>query len=255
MRRVVIVPVYNEQAVVAAVLDRVWPQVDILIVVNDGSTDESHPRIEAWAQSKTGVYLVSSPVNRGQSAGLKRGYAIMHYLLERALIGPGDPVVEMDCDGQHDPAYVTPLIESWQRSQADIVLARRDLASYPFYKMVGNWGLTVINSLLAGQRFFDAVSNFRVASAQARSELLHYYTGYRYSGSFEANIIYAGLGYKTDNSFKVHVPLYRAGARASDGWHIVGTGLRAWYRVRAKRPAQDLEAFVRNTLTDLVLPK
>jgi glycosyltransferase involved in cell wall biosynthesis len=255
MRRVVITPVYNEQDGIADVLDQMWPQVDILIVVDDGSTDGSRLQVEAWAQERAGVYFVSSPVNRGQSAALKRGYAVAHHLLERGLIADKDPVVEMDSDGQHDPAYLTSLIDFWQRANADIALAQRDFAGYPFYKRVGNWGLTCINSALTGQRYFDAVSNFRVTSARARSELLCYYTGYRYSGSFEANIIYAGLGYKTDNSFKVHVPLYRTGTRAMDGWHIVWTGLRVWQRVRARRPSTDVDAFVRETLADLVLPK
>lgn len=254
-KRVAITPVHNEQDSIVNVLERIWPQVDLLIVVEDGSTDDTCARIAAWAEGRSNIYFVSSPVKLGQSTALKRGYALVHEMLRRGVIAPDDPVIELDSDGQHDPAYVTPLFEFWQRCGADIVLARRDFAGYPLYKRFGNWGLTVINSLLTGQRFYDAVSNFRVASARARSDLLQYYTGYRYSGSFEANIIFAGLGYRTDNSFRVHVPLYRTGARARDGWHIVWTGLQAWYRVRRRLPNRDTEAFVQQTLADLVLPR
>jgi len=253
-KRIAITPVHNEQDSIAAVLERIWPQVDLLIVVEDGSTDDTRARVAAWAEGRLNVYFVSSPTRLGQSRALKRGYALVHELLRRGVIAPDDPVIELDSDGQHDPAYITPLFEFWQSCGADIVLARRDFAGYPLYKRFGNWGLTIINSILTGQWFFDAVSNFRVASARARSDLLPYYTGYRYSGSFEANIIFAGLGYRTDNTFRVHVPLYRTGARARDGWHIVWTGLRAWARVRARRPSPDVERFVQATLADLVLP-
>lgn len=254
MKRVAITPAHNEQDSIVAVLARIWPQVDLLIVVEDGSTDDTRARVEAWAEGRSNVYFVSSPTKLGQSRALKRGYALVHELLRRGVIAPDDPVIELDSDGQHDPAYITPLIEFWQRSGADIVLARRDFAGYPLYKRFGNWGLTAINSVLTGQRLFDAVSNFRVASARARSDLLRYYTGYCYSGSFEANIIFASLGYRTDNSFRVHVPLYRTGARARDGWHIVWTGLQAWVRVHRRQASPDVETFVQATLADLVLP-
>lgn len=255
MKRVAITPAHNEQNTIISVLERIYPQVDLLIVIEDGSTDNTRGYIESWARERRDVYFISSPVKLGQSTALKRGYALVYELLRRGEIAQDDPVIELDSDGQHDPAYITPMFEFWQRCGADIVLARRDFAGYPLYKRFGNWGLTIINSLLTGQRFYDAVSNFRVASARARSDLLQYYTGYRYSGSFEANIIFAGLGYRTDNTFPVHVPLYRAGARARDGWHIVWTGLRAWYRVRRRIPNRDTETFVQQTLADLVLPK
>jgi len=255
MKRIAITPAHNEQDSILGILERIYPQVDLLIVVEDGSIDQTRAYIEAWAGERQNVFFISSPIRLGQSTALKRGYALVHELLRRGVIAADDPVIELDSDGQHDPAYITPLFEFWQSCEADIVLARRDFAGYPLYKRFGNWGLTVINSILTGQRFFDAVSNFRVAPARARSELLPYYTGYRYSGSFEANIIFAGLGYRTDNTFRVHVPLYRAGARARDGWHIVWTGLRAWWWVRLRQPNQDTEAFVQQMLTDLVLPK
>lgn len=255
MKRIVITPVHNEQSTIETMLDTIWPQIDILIVIEDGSTDNSRSQVEAWIQTRRGGYFITSPTRLGQSTALKRGYALVHNLLQQGFIQSQDPVVEIDSDGQHDPEYITPLIDFWQESEADVVLARRDFAGYPLYKLVGNLGLTTINSLLIGQRLFDAVSNFRVASAQARSDLLQYYIGYCYSGSFEANIILAGLGYKIDNSFKIHVPLYRTGARAKDGWHIVWTGLRTWHRVRTRKPIRGLETFMSETLADLVFPK
>ena len=55
MKTIAITPVFNEENVIISVLDRIKRHVDLLIVSNDGSTDETEALIEAWRQDKQGV--------------------------------------------------------------------------------------------------------------------------------------------------------------------------------------------------------
>ena len=45
--RTVMIPAYNEQNVIQTMLEAIWPQVDVLVVVEDGSTDDTRAQIAA----------------------------------------------------------------------------------------------------------------------------------------------------------------------------------------------------------------
>lgn len=253
MKRIALTPVYNEEKVIVDVLDRIKKYVDYIIIVNDGSKDSSKEKILEWKKRNQGVYFISSERNEGCSTALRRGYAFVTHLVETGQIDENDLIIELDSDGQHDPAHIKSLFDRWENGNGvDIVLAQRDFSNYPFYKIVGNRGLTLIASVLGWFRYKDVESNFRVTPAYLFPELLKYYTGYRYSAAFEIGIIYGLLKYKTDNNFLVKVPYYRAGSRASDGIHIVLTGLYTWLKVKLGIHNKDLRAFIDETVRRLV---
>ena len=65
-RRIAVVPAYNEEPTVAAVLDELYPLVDELVVVDDGSTDDTRNEIEQWlARGRPHCRLLVHEVNRG----------------------------------------------------------------------------------------------------------------------------------------------------------------------------------------------
>ena len=66
-RRIAVVPAYNEEPTVAAVLDELYPLVDELVVVDDGSTDCTRAAIEDWMRGKERAQLLIHDVNRGMS--------------------------------------------------------------------------------------------------------------------------------------------------------------------------------------------
>ncbi|MBI1748524.1 MAG: glycosyltransferase family 2 protein [Acidobacteria bacterium] len=252
-RRISITPVYNEEEVIVRVLTEIRQHVDYMIIVNDGSSDSSKEKILDWKKNNTGIYFISSEKNEGCSVALKRGYALVTHLFETRQLEKDDLIIELDSDGQHDPAYIAGLFELWEKNtDIDIVLAQRDFSNYPFYKLFGNRGLTFIASLLAGYRYNDVESNFRVAPAYLFSKLLKYYTGYRYSAAFEIGIIFGHLKLKTDNNYVVKVPYYRPRSRASDGFHIVATGLYTWLRLKMGIENKNTRSFVEETVRRLV---
>ncbi len=250
-RRIVITTVFNEERTVIPILNGIAKHADIMIVVNDGSSDSSREKIEGWKNGRDNIYFISMTENRGQSAALKRGYVFVKHLLEARKVSPEDLVVEIDSDGQHDPNYIGALCEHKLGNRwVDVVLARRDFSFYPRHKILGNKFLTFVASFLSGERYRDVESNYRVMEARLYLPLLDYFLGYRYSGAFETSIITGLLKYRTDNSFLVKTPCYRAGARVLDGFHLLVCGLLAWIKVKFSAKNTDLDKLTSITLAE-----
>ena len=96
LRRVAIVPAYNEAGSIAGVIDEIRgfdPELEI-VVVDDGSTD-STPRVAAEA----GAVVLRLPFNLGIGGAVQTGYL---WARDRGY----DAAVQIDGDGQHDPAYL-----------------------------------------------------------------------------------------------------------------------------------------------------
>ncbi|RMH55395.1 MAG: glycosyltransferase family 2 protein [Candidatus Hydrogenedentota bacterium] len=256
-RRLVILPIFNEEAMLEKVLTDLLPRVDLAIAVNDASTDRTREILEEWRRRTGKLIIVNCRRNAGASTALRKGYLLVAYLLEQGKISPDDLVVEMDADGQHDPRYLTILCDHYQTraNEVDVVLGRRDFRVYPKYKIFGNWLLTSAASVLGGMRYRDVESNFRVMPAKHFADLLRWYGGYRYSGAFEVGIILGRLGFRTDNSVLIDVPLYRHGAGWLDGFHVLWMGLRAWGRMIFRRPVSDNEKLLEETIAETSFPE
>src|SRR5215831_9833542 len=68
-RLVAVVPAYNEAPTVESVLTRLYPMVDGLIVVDDGSRDETRAIVMRWIADKPNASFIAFDENRGLSAG------------------------------------------------------------------------------------------------------------------------------------------------------------------------------------------
>ncbi len=117
MRFLTAIPVYNEERYVEGVLSEVRRYSPDILVVNDGSTDNTG---ELLAR-QTDLRVIAHPQNRGYGAALQSAFA---HALEQGY----DVLVTMDCDGQHEPARIPVLLEAI--GDADIVSGSRYLRDF-----------------------------------------------------------------------------------------------------------------------------
>jgi glycosyltransferase involved in cell wall biosynthesis len=110
----VILPAYNEAAMLGRTLDGLLPLGYSIVVVNDGSTDETRELLTQFP-----VYELHHPVNLGQGAALQTGIAFALGFPECAW------VATFDADGQHAPADLERMYILLQESGADAVLGSR----------------------------------------------------------------------------------------------------------------------------------
>ncbi len=111
------IPVYNEQAHVAKVLREVRDFADCILVIDDGSTDE------------TPLLLARQPVEVIRHAE-NRGYGrSMQDMLRWARFDGFDWLITMDCDEQHEPASIPRFMEAIARDSADVISGSRYLRS------------------------------------------------------------------------------------------------------------------------------
>jgi len=112
----VVVPVFNEATVVAAVASEILQSFPNVVCVDDGSGDDSAAQI-----TTTGAHLVQHPINLGQGAALQTG-------LSYAKARPGARFfITFDSDGQHRVEDALAMLDVARSGAADVVLGSRFL--------------------------------------------------------------------------------------------------------------------------------
>lgn len=166
-RVLVVVPAWNEEQVIADVLSELRsavPELDVL-VVDDGSTDNTTHVARA-----TGVAVVSLPFNIGVGGAMRAGFLY-------AVRNGYDGVVQVDADGQHDPAQIELLVDALE--DADVVVGSR-FAGAGQYVARGprRWAMRVLAwalSRLCRTSLTDVTSGFRATGPRAIGLLARYY--------------------------------------------------------------------------------
>lgn len=151
----ILIPAFNEAAKISGVICNIraeMPDADILIV-NDGSRDRT-----AQIAAEAGAFVVSHPFNMGYGVAIQTGYKF-------ALRHDYDYLVQIDGDGQHDPAYIPKLLAPVQAGGADFVLGSRfhGEGSYrpPLARRIGMAFFRKIVNLIIGGKITDCTSGFQ----------------------------------------------------------------------------------------------
>lgn len=163
MRVLVVMPAHNEEASVGPTLARVRAQLPTadLLVINDASADGT-----THAAEQAGARVVELPCNLGYGGAVQTGF-------KYALAHDYDVVVQMDADGQHDPASVHDLMAPVLAGETDVAIGSRFLgrAEYriPGLRRLGMRVFAWIVHYVTRQRFTDPTSGYQALSRRAVS--------------------------------------------------------------------------------------
>src|SRR5687768_432830 len=166
MKLVVTIPAQNEEKTIARVVAGVPRDIlgidDVeVLVLDDGSSDAT-----AQAARAAGASVVAVQGRPGLGKVFQAG-------IEAAMRRGADLVVNIDGDGQFDPADIAHLIEPLLDDEADFVTCSRfkDPELYPVMPRVkywGNWAVVkIVNAICGGSRFTDVSCGFRAFNREA----------------------------------------------------------------------------------------
>ena len=159
-RYCVVIPAFNAAGTIGALVSSIKQQGFPVVVVNDGSSDETAP-----VASGAGAVVISHLRNEGKGRALRTGF-------EHALRAQYDGVITLDSDGQHDPAEIQELIRAGERQHAGIVIGNRmATTTMPRLRRLVNSALSRIVSTVARQPIPDSQSGFRLIRKEVLSNL------------------------------------------------------------------------------------
>ncbi len=165
-----LIPVFNEAAVLSAVLAEMLPHVGAVVCIDDGSSDGS-----AQLAQDAGAVVLRHPVNLGQGAALQTG--ITHVLAAKTT-GIDYPevsyVVTFDADGQHQVADAVAMVQHARNEDLAIVFGSRflDDRTRPgvLRRIVLKTAVWITNQQ-TGMRLSDAHNGLRVIRLDAAARL------------------------------------------------------------------------------------
>jgi glycosyltransferase involved in cell wall biosynthesis len=161
MRALVIVPAYNEERNLPAVLAELRSEAPgwEVCVVDDGSTDAT-----AAVAQREGAQVLRLPLNLGIGGAVQTGYL---WALQQGY----EIAAQIDADGQHDPRFLAQAIAPIAQGEADVVIGSRYLLGDGFQssalRRAGSRYLAWFLRLRSGARVSDPTSGFRVAGPRA----------------------------------------------------------------------------------------
>lgn len=189
MKLSVIIPVYNEEATVGEIIDRVRKTglVYEIIAVDDGSTDNSQAilrRIENSARPSLTILLHSR--NRGKGAAMRTGLAAV----------TGDLVLVQDADLEYDPSDYPALLHPFADPAVHVVYGSRNLRTNPKSSLCFYWGgrlLSVVANLLYGSHITDEATGYKVIKSQLLREMALVTEGFAFCPEVTAKLLLRGI--------------------------------------------------------------
>ncbi len=217
----IIIPVYNEQETLAELLERVrvapLAVSRQIIIVDDGSTDQSPEILKQWAAAHPKLELqLIHQANGGKGSAVRAGIQV----------STGDVVIIQDADLEYDPQDYPKCIDPILAGEFEVVYGSRELApgkrrhaSWASY--LGGRAVTTWFNLLYGARLTDEPTCYKAFAGELIRALLFTGNGFEWEPEITAKLLRLG--------FRIHeVPISYSPRKPHEGKKIRWTdGFRA----------------------------
>jgi glycosyltransferase involved in cell wall biosynthesis len=188
----IIVPAYNEQDSIVAVIEEIKATGFSFVVIDDGSTDETRNKAIS-----VGARTISLPFNAGVGGSLKCGfqYAVMHGYAA---------VIQCDADGQHPTKDFESLINHANANSSHLVIGSR-FADDEATMQVSNsrklamWMLSGLAKRKNQVEITDTTSGFRVIAQPLLGQFAQRFPGYYLGDTYEALIVATSNNYSVSH--------------------------------------------------------
>lgn len=171
MKTVAVIPAFNEAERIVKVVQGALRHVDTVIIIDDGSTDETAQRAR-----DAGALVVSHPMNCGPGAATMTG-------IEAARSMQADIAVTLDADGQHNPDDIPKLLKPILDNRADVVIGTRFRGpknTIPLLRRAFNMVGNIVTYIATGRYVSDSQSGFKAFSSIALSEIHLHLSGFEF---------------------------------------------------------------------------
>lgn len=156
----VLIPAYNEAKIIGDVISKIGRLGLDVMVVDDGSTDETAARAK-----EAGASVIKHSHNKGKGASIREG--VRHILAE-----PYDAVIIMDGDGQHNPDEISVFLKRAEEGSSFIIGNRMsNTESMPWVRYFTNRIMSVIISLICRQHVPDTQCGYKFITRDALEKL------------------------------------------------------------------------------------
>lgn len=197
MKLSIIIPVFNEQKTILKVLDNLScvsiPNVEKeIIVVDDGSTDNTYKLLNKYAENKNGIIVLKHQINKGKGAAVVTGIQKVK----------GDYIIIQDADLEYDPQFIPKLIQALNGSSDKVVYGTR-LNRFPnlfrdeknplfLLHFLGNRLLSLLTSILYGQWITDMETGYKLFPKKALENINLNAKGFEFEPEITAKLIKKG---------------------------------------------------------------
>ncbi len=164
----IVIPAYNEEENIQTVINEVFETNDMVdvVVINDGSKDETLEKAK-----KTKAKVIDLPNNLGIGGAVQTG---MLYAKKNQY----DIAVQLDGDGQHDPKYISQMVQKVEEGY-DMVIGSRFVQKtgyqQTFFRMLGINITSLLIKQITGVKIHDTTSGFRAVNKEIIEEFARQY--------------------------------------------------------------------------------
>lgn len=217
----ILVPAFNEGKVIRQILSDLLTEFSNVIVVNDGSSDNTIEEIEDLE-----IILLNHEINLGVGAAVQTGFDYVE------KISSSHAVITFDADGQHCIDDAVSIAKAIKTCDEEIIFGSRFIEhekNIPFIKRIILKVIAFFTQKVTGIKLTDAHNGLKAYKVSAIKKLKLQFSGYSYESELIAEVAKKNINYK-ELSTNVKYTEYsvKKGQKLSNGLLIIEDLLKLW---------------------------